>query len=50
MAESKIRRQAADERFAGDSFDEGDEAAKALQIARPDLAAMFVSNDQPSRL
>jgi hypothetical protein len=28
MAESKIRRQAADERFAGDSFDEGDEAAK----------------------
>ncbi|WP_233149326.1 LacI family DNA-binding transcriptional regulator [Herbaspirillum camelliae] len=48
MAESKVRCLKADERFTGDSFDAGYAAAKNLLTARPDLTAIFVSNDLPA--
>lgn len=48
MREAKIRRVAADERFTEDSFDDGYQAAKDLLSARPDLTAIFVSNDLPA--
>ena len=48
MREAKIRRLAADERFTEDSFDDGYQAATDLLSARPDLTAIFVSNDLPA--
>ena len=48
MREARIRRLAADERFTEDSFDSGYQAAKDLLSARPDLTAIFVSNDLPA--
>lgn len=48
MREARIRHLAADERFTQDSFEYGYEAAKHLLSARPDLTALFVSNDLPA--
>lgn len=48
LREARIRALAADERFTGDSFDEGYEAAKELLVSRPALTAIFVSNDLPA--
>jgi DNA-binding LacI/PurR family transcriptional regulator len=48
MREKKIRRLASDERFTEDSFDEGYRAATELLSSRPDLTAVFVSNDLPA--
>ncbi|KAA1014516.1 LacI family transcriptional regulator [Paraburkholderia panacisoli] len=48
MRETKIRRLASDERFTEDSFDDGYRAATDLLSARPDLTAIFVSNDLPA--
>jgi DNA-binding LacI/PurR family transcriptional regulator len=48
MREARIRRLAADERFTDDSFDSGYQAATDLLSARPDLTAIFVSNDLPA--
>lgn len=48
MRDAGIRAVAADERFTGDSFDEGYEAARDLLVSRPDLTAIFVSNDLPA--
>ncbi|WP_233888807.1 LacI family DNA-binding transcriptional regulator [Paraburkholderia flagellata] len=48
MREAKIRRVAADERFTEDSFDDGYQAATDLLTSRPDLTAIFVSNDLPA--
>lgn len=48
MREAKIRRVAADERFTEDSYEGGYRAALALLSARPDLTALFVSNDLPA--
>ncbi|PTB22018.1 LacI family transcriptional regulator [Trinickia symbiotica] len=45
---AKIRQSTADERFTEDSFEHGYEAAKDLLSARPDLTAIFVSNDLPA--
>jgi DNA-binding LacI/PurR family transcriptional regulator len=45
---AKIRQSIADERFTKDSFEHGYEAAKDLLSARPDLTAIFVSNDLPA--
>lgn len=48
MRAAKIKQVAADERFTEDSFEHGYEAAKKLLSARPDLTAVFVSNDLPA--
>jgi DNA-binding LacI/PurR family transcriptional regulator len=48
MREAKIRASAADERFTLDSFEHGYAAAQDLLCARPDLTAIFVSNDLPA--
>lgn len=48
MREAKIRRVAADERFIEDSHDGGYQAATDLLSSRPDLTALFVSNDLPA--
>jgi DNA-binding LacI/PurR family transcriptional regulator len=48
MRAAKIRHLAADERFTHDSFEHGYEAARDLLSARPDLTAIFVSNDLPA--
>lgn len=48
MREAKIRSVAADERFIVDSFEAGYEAAGDLLASRPDLTAIFVSNDLPA--
>lgn len=48
MRTAKIKQTAADERFTQDSFERGYEAAKDLLSARPDLTAIFVSNDLPA--
>jgi LacI family transcriptional regulator, repressor for deo operon, udp, cdd, tsx, nupC, and nupG len=45
---ARIKPLAADERFTEDSFEHGYAAAKALLSARPDLTALFVSNDLPA--
>jgi DNA-binding LacI/PurR family transcriptional regulator len=48
MREAKIRCVAADERFTEDSFEDGYRVATDLLSSRPDLTALFVSNDLPA--
>lgn len=48
MREAKIRCVAADERFTEDSFEDGYRVATELLSSRPDLTALFVSNDLPA--
>ena len=43
-----IRPSAADERFASDSYESGYDTTIELLKARPDLTALFVSNDLPA--
>lgn len=48
MRAAKVKQLAADERFTEDSFECGYEAGTDLLTARPDLTAIFVSNDLPA--
>jgi len=48
MREARIRRAPADERFTEDSYEGGYRAASDLLSSRPDLSAVFVSNDLPA--